>query len=118
MDLAVPPLPSGCSDRHALGVQLPGDGGRALSLLDVHLVDAPHDLGSELIDLGPAVLCDAVAVGDVADGDPALLGRAALAHRGSFTEVVQLDLADGGHETEGLHVDGVHDGLDVDAVGL
>ena len=51
-------------------------------------------------------------------GHPSLLGCAPFAQGGPFPEVVQLDLADGRHEAEGLHVDGVHDGFQPDLVGF
>ena len=71
-----------------------------------------------LDDLGPALPGDAVAVGHRVDGDAPLPGRTALAHRGALAEVVELDLADGGHEPERLHVDRVHHRLDLDTVRL
>ena len=91
---------------------------RSHPIVDAHAVDAAHHLGLGLHYLGPAVVSDAVAVGDVTDGYPPLLGRSPLAHGRPLPEVVQLYLADGRHEAEGLHVDGVHDGLQVDVVRL
>ncbi len=95
-----------------------GDGGGAHPLVNVHVENAPHHLGLLFDHHRPAVVSDAIAVGELAGGHPSLLGRAALAQGGALPEVVQLDLADGGHESEGLHVDGVHDGLQPDLVGL
>ena len=110
--------------------QLAGLGGDALvgqqhvnrigtqPLIDVHLEDAAHDLGLLINRLGPSVVSDAVSVGEAAGGQAALFGRAALAQGGRLPEVVQLDLAVGSHETEGLHVDGVHDGFEPNLVCL
>ena len=110
--------------------QLAGLGGDALvgqqhgnrigtqPLIDVHLEDAAQDLGLLINRLGPSVVSDAVSVGGAAGGQEALLGRTALAQGGPLPEVVQLDLADGSHETEGLHVDGVHDGFEPNLVCL
>ena len=95
-----------------------GNGVGPHPLMDVHVEDAADDLRLLLNHLGPAVVSDAVCVGEVARGDPPLLGRPPLAHRGPLPEVVQLYLADGGHEAEGLHVDGVHDGFEPNLVGL
>ena len=98
--------------------QLPGDGRRAHPLVDVLAEDAPHDLGLGLVNLRPAVVAGPVAVGERAGRHAALLGRPAPAHGRALPEVVQLDLSDGRHQAEGLHVDGVHDGLDPYLVGL
>ena len=80
VDGAVVPAPARLGHGHALLRQPAGDQARAHVLLDAHLIDAAHDLGLVLDDLGPAVVADAVAVGDGARGDAALLGGAALAH--------------------------------------
>ena len=80
--------------------------------------DAAHDVRLCIDDLGPARRIDPVAVGRSASGDPPLLRRPTLAHGSPLPKVVEFDLADGGHEPEGLHVDGVHDGLDAELVGL
>ena len=118
MDGAVVPTPDGIGRRDALGGQLPGDGGSPQPFADVHLEDVADDLDLGLHRQRSAVLTEAVAVGDVVDRDAALLGGAALAHRGALPEVVQLDLADGRHEAEGLHVDGVQDGFELYLVRL
>ena len=89
-----------------------GNRRRPHPLMDVHVEDAADYLRLLLHDARPPVVSDAVPVGEAARGHPSLLGRPALAHCGPFSEVVQLDLADGGHESEGLHVDGVHDGFE------
>ena len=95
-----------------------GNGVGPHPLIDVHAEDASDDLRLLLNHLGPAVLSDAVTVGEAAGGHPSLLGSPPLAHRGPLPEVVQLDLADGRHESEGLHVDGVQDGFEPYLVGL
>ena len=95
-----------------------GDREPAHALVDVLPEDTPHHLGVLLVDGGRALLGDAVAEGNAVDGDAALLGGPALAHRGALAEVVELDLADRRHEAEGLHVDRVHHRLDADALRL
>ena len=77
-----------------------------------------NDLGLLLNHLGPSVVSDAVTVGEAAGGHPSLLGRSPLAQNGPLAEVVELYLADGRHECEGLHVDGVHDGFQPNLVSL
>ena len=88
------------------------------TLVHVHLEDAPNDLGLRLVYLRLAVVSGTIPVGGRSGGHPALLGRAALAHGGPLPEVVQLYLADGGHEAEGLHVDGVGDGFELYLMSL
>ena len=95
-----------------------GNGVGPHPLIDVHAEDASNDLGLLLNHLGPAVVSDAVTVGETAGGHPSLLSSPPLAHRGPLAEVVQFDLADGRHESEGLHVDGVQDGFEPNLVGL
>ena len=118
VDLTVPPPLGLIGRRNAVGHQPLADHPRPQSVLHAHAVDAPHDIGLGLHYLGPAVVSDAVPVGNVADRNASLLGRAPLAHRRALPEVVQLDLADGRHEAEGLHVYGVHDGFELYLVGL
>ena len=105
-----------CGD--ALVGQPHGNGVRPHPLIDVHVEDAADDLRLLFNHVEPAVVSDAVSVGDAAGGHPSLLGRPPLAQSGPLPEVVQLNLADGGHESEGLHVDGVHDGFQPYLVGL
>ena len=95
-----------------------GNRGGPHPLIDVHVEDAADDLRLLLNHLGPAVVSDAVSVGEAAGGHASLLGRPTLAQSGPLPEVVQLYLADGRHESEGLHVDGVHDGFEPYLVGL
>ena len=113
----IPPLP-GLDRGDSFVHQLPSYGGRAHPFVNVHAEDAAHQLGRVLHHLRPAVVAYAVAVGQPARRYPPLLGRAALAHSSPLPEVVKLDLADGGHQAEGLHVDGVHDRLKAYLVGL
>ena len=80
--------------------------------------DASHDLGLRLVYLRLAVLSDTVTVGDRADWHSPLLCRPALPHSRPLPEVVELYLSNGRHQTEGLHVDGVHDGFQPNLVGL
>ena len=75
--------------------------------MDVHVEDAADDLRLLLNHLGPAVVSDAVSVGEAAGGHPSLLGRPPLAQSGPLPEVVQLYFADG-----------VHDGFEPNLVGL
>ena len=80
VDLTVPP-PLGLIGRgNAVGHQPLANHPRSQSVVHAHAVDAPHDLGLGLHYLGPAVVSDAVSVGDVADRNAPLLGRAPLAH--------------------------------------
>ena len=95
-----------------------GNRGRPHLLMDVHVEDAANNLRLLLDYLRPAVVSDAVSVGEAAGGHPSLLGRPTLAQSGPLPEVVQLYLADGRHESEGLHVDGVHDGFQPNLMGL
>ena len=78
--------------------------------------DAADKLGLRLVDVEVAAVVVAVSVGRRPGGHPAQLGLSSLAHPGPLPEVVQLDVADGRHQAEGLHVDGVHDGRDADPV--
>ena len=87
-------------------------------LMDVHVEDAAHNFGLLFHDIEPSVVSDAVSVEEAARGHAPLLGRPTLAQSGPLPEVVQLNLADGGHQAEGLHVDGVHDGFEPYLVGL
>ena len=80
MDGAVVPTPDGIGRWYDLGGQLPGDGGSPQPFADVHVKDVADDFDLSLHRLRPAVLTEAVAVGDVVDRDAALLGGAALAH--------------------------------------
>ena len=118
VDLRGVPAPAEAPGGDAVRLKPLGDRGRAHAVLDGVAEDAAHNLGALLVDCGRTVLGDAVAVGNPVDGDAAPLGRAALAHRGALAEVVELDLADRRHQPEGLHVDRIHDRLDVDAVRL
>ncbi len=103
--------------------QLPGNRQSHQSFVDVLLKDALHHLNLRLVYHRLAVLPDPVPVRDRTVWHPPLLGLPPLglpplAHRGSLPEVVQLDLANGRHEAEGLHVDGVHDRLQAFLVRL
>ena len=115
---AVVPSPDGPGRGDALGGQLLGDGRSSHVFADVHAKYTADDLGLGLHNLRPAALAELVPEGDVVDRDAALLGRAPLAHRRPLPEVVQLDLADGRHKAEGLHVDGVQDGFELYLVRL
>ena len=95
-----------------------GNGVGPHPLMNVHVENAAHNFGLLLNRLGPAVASDAVSVREAAGGHSSLLGRPPLAHSGPLPEVVQFNLADGRHESEGLHVDGVHDGFQPNLVGL
>ena len=118
VDLGLVPPHAGLGRRDSLVGQPPGDGGDTQPFVDVQPEDALHDLGLDLHYLWLATLSDPVAVGEAAGWYTALLGGPSLAHSRSLTEVVELDLPDGCHEAEGLQVDGVHDGLEPDLVGL
>ena len=118
MNLAVPPALAVPAQGSVLGRQPMANDRGSQALVDAPAVDAAHHLGLLFHYLRPAVLPDAVPVGHVADRDASLLGSAPLAHGGPLAEVVQFDLADGGHQAEGLHVDGVHDRFQVDVAGF
>ena len=118
MDVGLTPQQLAGLGGHSLVGQPHGNRGGPHPLIDVHVEDAADDLRLLLNHLGPAVVSDAVSVGEAAGGHPPLLGRPPFAHGGPLPEVVQLYLADGRHEAEGLHVDGVHDGFQPNLVGL
>ena len=90
----------------AFPLQPQDDGRSGHSLVSVLAKNVADELGLRLVYGGVSVLVDAVTVGRRPGGQTALLGLAAPVHPSPFPKVVQLDLADGRHESKGIHVDG------------
>ena len=61
-------------------VELPCDGAGAHSVMDVAMVDAPHDLRLLLVHLGRAVFCYRVSIRHLASWYSPPFGRPPLAH--------------------------------------